>query len=52
MAFTMHDASPFDELSRGVNIDTFHDPMVNLATSIDFLKRSVSKEPSGGGGRS
>jgi methylmalonyl-CoA mutase N-terminal domain/subunit len=40
MAFTMADAVAYlDELvSRGVNINTFHDPMVNLATSIDFFE--------------
>jgi methylmalonyl-CoA mutase N-terminal domain/subunit len=40
MAFTMADAVAYlDELvSRGVDINTFHDPMVNLATSIDFFE--------------
>jgi methylmalonyl-CoA mutase N-terminal domain/subunit len=40
MAFTMADAVGYlDELvSRGVDINTFHDPMVNLATSIDFFE--------------
>lgn len=40
MAFTMADAVAYlDELvSRGVDINSFHDPMVNLATSIDFFE--------------
>jgi methylmalonyl-CoA mutase N-terminal domain/subunit len=40
MAFTMADTVAYlDELvSRGVDINTFHDPMVNLATSIDFFE--------------
>jgi len=40
MAFTMADAVAYlDELvSRGVDINTFHDPMVNLATGIDFFE--------------
>jgi len=40
MAFTMADAVAYlDELvSRGVDINTFHDPEVNLATSIDFFE--------------
>ena len=40
MAFTMADAVAYlDELvSRGVDINTFYDPMVNLATSIDFFE--------------
>lgn len=40
MAFTMADAVAYlDELvSRGVDINTFHDPMINLATSIDFFE--------------
>ncbi len=39
MAFTMADAVAYlDELlKRGVDINTFHNPMVNLATSIDFF---------------
>ena len=40
MAFTMADAVAYlDELvRRGVDIDSFHDPMVNFATSIDFFE--------------
>ena len=40
MAFTMADTVAYlDELvSRGVDINTFHDPLVNLATSIDFFE--------------
>lgn len=40
MAFTMANAVAYlDELvRRGVDINTFYDPMVNLATSIDFFE--------------
>jgi methylmalonyl-CoA mutase N-terminal domain/subunit len=40
MAFTMANTVTYlDELvSRGVDINTFHDPMVNLATGIDFFE--------------
>jgi methylmalonyl-CoA mutase N-terminal domain/subunit len=40
MAFTMANTVTYlDELvSRGVDINTFHDPIVNFATSIDFFE--------------
>lgn len=40
MAFTMADAVAYlDELvARGVDINTFHDPIVNFATSMDFFE--------------
>jgi methylmalonyl-CoA mutase N-terminal domain/subunit len=40
MAFTMANAVAYlDELvARGIDINSFHNPMVNLATSIDFFE--------------